>query len=130
MLYHPPVPLERVKVKPDMTDETKFSIVVTSPVQQYTAAQISQVPLHLQSQRPYQDGPHQSVIHVKAASARERKVWLGTIQKAIEHLAKTPREYGMSTSIRPPLEKTIGTVTIRLNEAIIPSHEFGRLPKT
>ncbi|KAF9125270.1 actin organization and endocytosis protein [Mortierella sp. 14UC] len=126
MLYHAPMPLERVKVKADTTDETKFTIVVTSPVQQSTATQFSQVPLHLQSQRSSQDSPHHSMIHVRAASARERKAWLGAIQKAIEHLAKTPREYGMSTSIRPPLEKTIGTVTIRLNEAIIPSHEFAK----
>ncbi|KAK3832829.1 MAG: hypothetical protein J3R72DRAFT_233562 [Linnemannia gamsii] len=128
-LYQSPMPLERIKVKPDMNDETKFTITVTRPVQQSAATQFNQVPLHLQSQRPSQDGPNQSMIHVRAGSARERKAWLGAMQKAIENLAKAPRDYGMCTSIRPPLEETIGTITIRLNEAIIPSHEFGRSPR-
>ncbi|KAF8930650.1 actin organization and endocytosis protein [Haplosporangium gracile] len=112
-LYHAPIPLARIKVKPDANDDTKFTIVVGGPVPLSTTAQFSQVPLHLQTQQSSQGGPHQSMIHVKASSARERKAWLGVVQKAIENLAKTPRDYGMRTSIRPSLAETVGTMTIR-----------------
>ncbi|KAG0211949.1 actin organization and endocytosis protein, partial [Mortierella sp. NVP41] len=128
-LYHAPIPLERVKVRPDSSDETKFTFVVASPVPPSVVAQYIQVPLHLQShqqQQSSQGGPLQSLIHVKAGSARERKVWLSAMQKAIETLAKAPRNYGMRTSIRPPLAKTIGTMTIRVNEGVIPSREFAK----
>lgn len=127
-LYHAPIPLERVKVKPDANDDTKFMIVVASPIPPSAAAQFNQVPLHLQSQQTSQGGPLQSMIHVKAGSARERKAWLGAVQKASEDLAKAPRDYGMRTSIRPSLAETIGTMTIRVNEGVIPSREFGKEP--
>lgn len=125
-LYHAPIPLERIKIKPDANDDTKFTIVVASPVPPSSGAQFSQIPLHLQSQQTSQGGPLQSMIHVKAGSSRERKAWLGAVQKAIEVLAKAPRDYGMRTSIRPSLAETIGTMTIRVNEAVIPSREFAK----
>lgn len=125
-LYHNPMPLERIKVKPDTNDDTKFAVIVASPTSASAATQFSQVPQHLQSQQFSQGGPLHSIIHVKAGSAQERKAWIGAMQKAIEDLAKTPRDYGMRTSIRPSLAETIGTMTIRINEGVISSREFGK----
>ncbi|KAF9920531.1 actin organization and endocytosis protein [Linnemannia zychae] len=123
-LYHAPIPLERLKGKPDTNDETKFTLIITSPVPASNIAHASHVPLHLQPHHSQPNGPQQSLIHVKASSTRERKAWLNALQKAIEDLAKAPRDYGMRTSIRPSLAETIGTMTIRINEGIIPNHEF------
>ncbi|KAF9205502.1 actin organization and endocytosis protein [Haplosporangium sp. Z 27] len=128
ILYHAPIPLEQVKVRADQSDDTKFLITINSPINPSTAAHLNHVPMHLQSSQQQQisQGSLQSVIHVKATSAKERKTWVNVIDKAIEILAKAPRGYGMRTSIRPPLHETIGTMTIRTNEAIIPSREFGK----
>ncbi|KAG0251026.1 Intersectin 1 (SH3 domain protein) [Mortierella polycephala] len=130
-LYHAPIPLERVKVKADPSDNLKFTIVITNPLTPTIAAQHDQVPSHLlahhhQQQHPQSQGPIQSTIYVKAGSAKERKAWVSSIEKAIETLAKAPRDYGMRTSIRPPLAETIGTMTIRVNEGVISSREFAK----
>ena len=66
------------------------------------------------------------MIHVKAGSAKERRAWLGALEKAIETLAKAPRGYGMRTSIRPPLAETMGTMTTRIHEGTLSSRDFGK----
>ncbi|KAF9351243.1 actin organization and endocytosis protein [Mortierella sp. AD094] len=125
VLYHAPIPLERVKVRADQSDDLKFSITFNTPVNPSITA--NHVPPHLQSsQQQIRQGSLQTVIHVKTTSAKERRTWVSAMDKAIEALAKAPRGYGMRTSIRPPLHETIGTMTIRTNEAIIPSREFGK----
>ncbi|KAG0355389.1 Intersectin 1 (SH3 domain protein) [Gamsiella multidivaricata] len=127
-LYQAPIPLERVKVRPDQGDDLKFTIVITTPVSPAAAAQYSSVPAHLQSSQQLQQsqGFLQALVHVKASSAKERRGWVTSMEKAIEALAKAPRGYGMRTSIRPPLAETIGTMTIRVNEGIISSREFAK----
>jgi hypothetical protein len=128
-LYHAPIPLESLKVRSDPGDEVKFTLVLTlQAFASATAAQYSQVPSHLQPHHQQQQGAagsQQSLIHLKAGSNRERKVWVKALEQAIENLAKAPRGYGMRTSIRPPLTETIGTMTIRVQEAVISSREFG-----
>ncbi|KAF9437146.1 hypothetical protein BGZ76_001808 [Entomortierella beljakovae] len=128
VLYHAPIALENVKIRVDQNDNLKFSIIINNPVSPSVAAHINQVPPHLQSSQQYQmnQGMLQDVIQVKAASAKDRKSWTNIMDKAIEKLAKAPRGYGMRTSVRPPLSDTIGTATIRANEAIIPIREFSK----
>ncbi|KAF9984357.1 actin organization and endocytosis protein [Modicella reniformis] len=127
-LYQAPVPLERVKVQAEEGDALKFAIMITTPVTSSTAAQISHVPAHLQSSQRQQltQDSLQTFIHVKASSAKERKLWLTAINKAMETLAKAPRGFGMRKSIHPPLSQTIGTMTIWLNEVVLSSREFAK----
>ncbi|KAF9965835.1 hypothetical protein BGZ70_003982, partial [Mortierella alpina] len=122
-LYHAPIPVETLKVKADAQDDTKFTMLVTNTASLANAAQYSNVPSHLKSQSP--SSAAQSMIHVKAGSAKERRAWLGALEKAIENLAKAPRGYGMRTSIRPPLAETMGTMTIRIHEGTLSSRDFG-----
>lgn len=124
-LYHAPIPVERLKVREDKGDEVRFSIVINNPMSATVAAQFSQVPQHLQQSSQNQPS-HQTMIQVKTASARERKVWVSALEKAIEAMVKAPRDYGMRTSIRPPLSETVGTMTIRVNEGVISSRDFGK----
>lgn len=124
-LYHVPIPVERLKVREDKGDETRFSIVINNPMSATVAAQFSQVPQHLQ-QSSQNQSPLQTMIQVKATSARERKAWVSALEKSIEAMVKAPRDYGMRTSIRPPLSETVGTMTIRVNEGVISSKDFGK----
>ncbi|KAG0052999.1 actin organization and endocytosis protein [Gryganskiella cystojenkinii] len=125
VLYHAPIPLERLRIRVETGDEAKFTLVLTTTISSANAAQLGQVPFHLQTYSQQQQDTSQSLIQLKAGSARERKTWIGALEKAIEALAKAPREYGMRTSIRPPLVETIGTMTIRVQEGVISSKEFG-----
>lgn len=124
-LYQPPIPLERVKACVDPGDDLKFTLTVTTPA---SLSPASHVPAHLQSSQRHQPirDSFQAFIHLKANSAKERRLWLSAIDKATETLARVPRDYGMRQSIRPPLSKTIGTMTIRVNEAGISSREFAK----
>ncbi|KAG0347724.1 actin organization and endocytosis protein [Podila minutissima] len=124
-LYHAPIPVERLKVREDKGDEVRFSIVINTPMSATLAAQFSQVPQHLQQNSQNQTS-HQTMIQVKTTSARERKSWVSALEKAIEAMAKAPRDYGMRTSIRPPLSETVGTMTIRVNEGVISSRDFAK----
>jgi len=125
-LYHPPIPMERLKVKADSGDETKLTLVLSS---HRSSTQYDHVPLHLKThsqQQPQDSRAQQSLIQIKAVSAREQRIWVSALEKAIETTAKAPRKYGMRTSIRPPLAETIGTMTIRVQEVVISSTEFGK----
>ncbi|KAF9585512.1 Intersectin 1 (SH3 domain protein) [Lunasporangiospora selenospora] len=121
-LYREPIPLERVRVKTQPGEDLRFTIVITSPKQ--SAQPEHYAPMHLQGNN--RQPPQQTMIHVKANSEREWKAWIRNLEKAAEALAKAPRAGGMRTSIRPPLAETVGTMTIRVLEGMIPSTEFAK----
>lgn len=122
-LYHAPIALEHARVRVD-DDDLKFTLVVSTPLPSALLAYESSVPAHLQPSAP----PSQqvSLITVKTSHARERRAWVAALDKAIEAVAKAPRAHGMRTSVRPPLEQTIGTMTIRVQDGLIHSRAFGK----
>ncbi|ORZ06331.1 hypothetical protein BCR41DRAFT_168920 [Lobosporangium transversale] len=124
-LYQPPISLERVRVHTEPSDNIRFTIVVSASLSDSLIAQQSFVPLHLQSAQQQRQSSG-SLIQLKAGSAKDRNVWIKTLEKAIKALAKAPRDYITRTSIRPPLSETVGTMTIRVNEGVIPSREFAK----